>query len=100
MNEHVLPADVDTECHLRLERRYVSEILLRPDTDEDAPGFDRTLCRRNDPLQRDFVADEILIRVVATWFRKLRHQPPELRICELSRKRARLKERGCRHVHG
>src|SRR5262245_9265233 len=43
MQEHVLPADIDDECHLRLERRDIGEVLIWANTQVHASRADLLL---------------------------------------------------------
>ena len=58
--EHVLPADIDDESDLRLQRPHVREVLLGSHTKVNAAGFGELLQRRDDVLDARFIGDPVV----------------------------------------
>src|SRR5690349_7688903 len=87
MLQHVLPANIDDECHLRVEGGDVSEVLLRTDSQIHAMWMNVGFQRGNDLLVATFIRQEIIGTKVSAGFRKLRDHVPEFGICEPLRQR-------------
>src|SRR5260370_41235374 len=84
MLNHVLPPDVENKCHLRLNRRDVSEVLLGAHTKINAARFPTFLQPRNDVLELRFIRHVLEPERTAV-FRKVRSHFPERVVTDLTR---------------
>src|SRR5215467_14957906 len=91
--EHVLPADVDDECHLRVERRDVCKVLLRPHAKIDAVCPHDVLQPWNHQLKAQFIREEVFEAEVSAIFGKVRDHLPERLIGKRRWKRLRSASR-------
>src|SRR5215831_7685152 len=83
--EHVLPADIDDEPDLRLQRPHIREVLLRPNAEINTSRFRELLQRRNDILNTRFIRDPVITGVKPLRLREVGDHAPELLIADLVR---------------
>ena len=58
--EHVLPADIDDEPDLRLQRPHIREVLLRSYAKINTARFGEPLQRRNNILNARFIRNPVI----------------------------------------
>src|SRR4051812_22660244 len=99
MRQQILPANVEDERDLRLQRDDVREILVGADAQIRSAGTRRTEQRWDDPLKSRLVRDEIVGLERSTRFGKIGDELPERAVTELRgniRRRNRRRTRGLR----
>src|SRR5438552_3870861 len=85
MLDQILPADIDDEGDLGLQRRDIREVLLGAHANISACGPGPRFQSGNNRLQRNFIREKVFELKVPIWLGKIAHQLPEFRVADLRR---------------